>query len=402
MLFMILIKSALKSLYSNKLRSFLAMLGIIIGVGAVISMLAIGAGAQKQVIENISEMGTNLLVVRSGQRGSRGVMSGAGEILTVDDAEAILEQVEDVEMLAPVVQGTVQFKYYNKNSRSNIIGSSVTYPSIRNYEVEFGRFFNDTETTRAMKVVVIGSETAENLGFTKDNIGEKVKINGANFKVIGMLKSKGDSGFMSADDIAMMPYTTAMNKVLGTDKLREIDIQSVDNADSTAVEEAISTVMRKQHKIRGSQEDDFSVRNQADLIERVSDISKTFTMLLGGIAAISLLVGGIGIMNIMLVTVTERTKEIGIRKAIGAKDRDILRQFLIESIVMTGLGGLFGVLAGVGTSALIGNSSDFSTSVEVSSVVLALTFSMAVGIFFGYYPAQRASKLDPIECLYYE
>nr|HOO56587.1 ABC transporter permease [bacterium] len=399
---MILIKSALKSLYSNKLRSFLAMLGIIIGVGAVISMLAIGAGAQKQVIENISEMGTNLLVVRSGQRGSRGVMSGAGEILTVDDAEAILEQVEDVEMLAPVVQGTVQFKYYNKNSRSNIIGSSVTYPSIRNYEVEFGRFFNDTETTRAMKVVVIGSETAENLGFTKDNIGEKVKINGANFKVIGMLKSKGDSGFMSADDIAMMPYTTAMNKVLGTDKLREIDIQSVDNADSTAVEEAISTVMRKQHKIRGSQEDDFSVRNQADLIERVSDISKTFTMLLGGIAAISLLVGGIGIMNIMLVTVTERTKEIGIRKAIGAKDRDILRQFLIESIVMTGLGGLFGVLAGVGTSALIGNSSDFSTSVEVSSVVLALTFSMAVGIFFGYYPAQRASKLDPIECLYYE
>jgi putative ABC transport system permease protein len=396
------IRVALKSLFANKLRSFLAMLGVIIGVGAVISMLAIAAGAKAEVMSRIASMGTNLLVIRPGQHGPPGVRSGTRENLTVDDAKAILEKLPAVEQVSPVVNGAAQLKYYNKNTRSNVTGSAVTYPEIRNFEVEWGRFFTEIEVENMARVAVIGPQTAEDLGFTTDNLGEDIKLNGRNFMVVGILKSKGDFGWYNPDDQAIIPYTTAMNIIFGLDALREIDIQANPGENLVAVEGDVAELMRTRHRIISGQEDDFNVRNQADLIETASEFNRTFAYLLGAIASISLLVGGIGIMNIMLVTVTERTREIGIRKAIGAKDRDILRQFLIEALIMSGIGGLLGVAAGLGASSVIGDMTEFTTTVELPGVILALSFAVFVGVFFGYYPARRAALLDPIESLYYE
>jgi putative ABC transport system permease protein len=293
-------------------------------------------------------------------------------------------------------------KYYNKNTRSNVTGSAVTYPEIRNFEVEWGRFFTEIEVENMARVAVIGPQTAEDLGFTTDNLGEDIKLNGRNFMVVGILKSKGDFGWYNPDDQAIIPYTTAMNIIFGLDALREIDIQANPGENLVAVEGDVAELMRTRHRIISGQEDDFNVRNQADLIETASEFNRTFAYLLGAIASISLLVGGIGIMNIMLVTVTERTREIGIRKAIGAKDRDILRQFLIEALIMSGIGGLLGVAAGLGASSVIGDMTEFTTTVELPGVILALSFAVFVGVFFGYYPARRAALLDPIESLYYE
>lgn len=401
MLFLTIIKVSLKSLYANKLRSVLAMLGIIIGVAAVISMLSIGAGAQKDIMDRISSMGTNLMSVRSNQRSSRGVSTGAGNNLTIEDAQAILD-VKGVHSITPVVQGNAQLKYYNSNTRASVYGAATTYLKIRNYEVEFGRFFKSTESDRMARVAVLGAETATNLNFTKDNVGESIKIKGINFQVIGIFKSKGGGGMFNQDDQVMVPYTTAMNIVLGVDSLNSIDVMAESGIDLAKVEADIGVLMRKRHKITPGKEDDFRVFNQAEIIQTATDFSKTFTFLLGGIAAISLLVGGIGIMNIMLVTVTERTREIGVRKAIGARDKDILKQFLIESLIMSCVGGLIGALVGIGASIAIGHGSDFKTYIEPSSVVISILFSVGVGVFFGYYPAYRAAQLDPIQCLYYE
>ena len=406
MLFLTIIKVALKSLYANKLRSILAMLGIIIGVGAVISMLSIGAGAKKDIMDRIQSMGTNLLSVRPGRGVSRGVSTDARAEMTVDDALAVLSEVDGISRMSPVIDGNGQLKYYNTNTRTQVSGTAVTYPAIRSYEVEHGRYFTDAETDRMARVVVLGPETAGNLGVTKDQLGEKIKIKGINFELIGILKSKGGGGRFNPDDQALVPYTTAMKILFGKDSLDNIDVECKTGVNMTKVEESITNLLRKRHKIinpeNNPDNDDFRVFNQADIIETASEMTKTMTFLLGGIAAISLLVGGIGIMNIMLVTVTERTKEIGIRKAIGAKDQDILNQFLIESLIMSCVGGLIGVAAGVGTGFVIGKYTEFSTYVMPGSIALALFFSMGVGIFFGYYPAWRAAQLNPIECLYYE
>ena len=396
------IKVALKSLYANKLRSMLAMLGVIIGVAAVISMLAIASGAKLEVMERISSMGTNLLVVRPGQRGMHGVRSGTYQNLTVEDAKVILSEIDSIEKVAPVVSGNAQLKYYNKNTRSMVTGTAVTYLSIRSFEVESGRFFTEAEVENMARVAVIGPQTAENLDMTVDNLGETIKLKGLNFKVVGIQKSKGDYGRYNPDEQAIIPYTTAMNVVFGLDALREIDIQAFGEASLEKVEEEVASLMRKRHRILPGQEDDFHVRNQADLIETASEFNRTFTYLLGAIASISLLVGGIGIMNIMLVTVTERTREIGIRKAVGAKDRDILRQFLIEALIMSGIGGMIGLVAGLSAASVIGATTEFTTTVELPGVILALSFAVIVGVFFGYYPARRAAMLDPIESLYYE
>ncbi|HUT02899.1 MAG TPA: ABC transporter permease [bacterium] len=402
MLFWTIVKVATKSLLSNKLRSILAMLGIIIGVAAVISMLALGAGAQKRVMDRISSMGANLLIVRPGQGGHRGVRTAAGQNLTLNDALAVLEEVPTVEIIAPVVQGSAQLKYYNNNSRLSVTGTSITYFPIRNFEVERGRPFTESEVERSARVVVLGPTTVENLFENSDPLEETVKIDGINFKVVGVLKAKGDQGWFNPDDQAIIPYTTAMKQLLGVNYLREIDLQAVEGADHTQVETQASGVLRRRHRIQSEADDDFHIRNLAEMAEAASDVTQTFTILLGAVAGISLLVGGIGIMNIMLVTVTERTREIGVRKAIGAKDRDILTQFLLEAIVMSGLGGLLGVLVGVGGAKAIANLSEFGTVITASSVVLALSFSAAVGIFFGFYPARRAALLDPIEALRYE
>ena len=402
MLFWTTIKVALKSLLANKLRSFLSMLGIIIGVGAVISMLALGHGAEKQIMDRITSMGANLLIVRAGQHGRRGVRTADSETLKLEDAEALLEQVQGLDMVSPVVQGSAQFKYMNNNKRSSIIGGAVTYLPIRNYIVERGRTFTEGEVEHSARVAVLGPATVEELFEDEDPLEKNIKINGTNFKVVGVLKAKGDQGFFNPDDQAIIPYTTAMKQLLGVDYLREIDMQMARGENQEEVQARAEAVLRKRHRIQPGQEDDFNIRNMAEFAETVVETSKTFTFLLASVAAISLLVGGIGIMNIMLVTVTERTREIGIRKAIGAKNRDILIQFLFEALIMSALGGLLGVAAGVGGAQAIARFSTFPSVVQLSSILLALFFSAGVGIFFGFYPARRAALLDPIDALSYE
>lgn len=392
---------ALQSLRANKLRSLLAMLGIIIGIAAVISMLAIGAGAEEQIMSRISAMGTNLLSVRPGQQNYRGISGGQVESLTLDDAQALLHEVDSIESVSPVVRESAQLKYFSTNTNSSVYGTAVTWPSIRNYQVEHGRFFTESEVMSRMRVVVIGSETAEELGITPEAVGSYIKIKGIQFKLIGIFKEKG-SGWGSSDDLVIIPYTTSMSSVFGSEWLYEISIQAVDGADIPAVELQIENLIRTRHGIQSELDDDFRVFNQAEILETASESSRTFTVLLGAIASISLIVGGIGIMNIMLVTVTERTREIGIRKAIGAKGKDILLQFLLEAIIMCIVSGLIGVALGVGATNLIGKFSDFTTSLQPSGIILALSFSISVGIFFGYYPARRAALLDPVDALAYE
>jgi putative ABC transport system permease protein len=405
MLFWMIVKVALKSLAANKLRSILAMLGIIIGVGAVISMLALGAGAQKSIMQRFTAMGTNLLVVRPGQRGTGGVMSGTQQNLTLDDAQAILP-LPGVHQIAPVVNGNAQVKYLSKNTRTSIQGIAVTYPGIRSFEVEHGKMFSEPDVERQARVAVIGPLTAENLFGPDDPVNQTIKINGINFLVTGVLKSKGDQGFYNPDDQVLVPYTTAMKQLFGLDYIREIDIQAEDTLTTpelSKLQDAVMALMRRRHHILAGAPDDITIRNQAEMLEAAAGATQTFTFLLGGIAGISLLVGGIGIMNIMLVTVTERTREIGIRKAIGAKDRDILRQFLLEALLMSGLGGIIGVGLGVAGAKVVPMiSSQFTTVVQLPSIFLALGFSAGVGIFFGYYPAYRAARLDPIEALRHE
>ena len=402
MLFWTIIKVALKSLFANKLRTFLAMLGIIIGVGSVISMLAIGAGAQKQVMERIASMGTNLLIIHPAQRGLRGVMSDTSQRLKLEDAKAILEKVPGVFQVAPVVRGSSQIKYFNKNIKTNVIGSSMTYFPIRNYIIEKGRSFAEDEVDRMARIAVIGPTTSENLFGEKSPVGEKVKIKGINFSIVGVTKAKGSQGWRNPDDQVTVPYTTAMKQLFGLDYIQEIDIQAEDNAVLGKIQKESTVILRRQHGLAEAMPDDFHFHNQAEIVETASEVTRTFTFLLGGIACISLIVGGIGIMNIMLVTVTERTREIGVRKAIGAKNRDILLQFLIEAIILSFLGGIIGVSIGISAAQMIEKWTQFVTVAKLSSILLALSFSAAVGIFFGYYPARRAAQLDPIEALRYE
>ena len=403
MYFWVLVKVALYSLLANKLRSFLAVLGVIIGVGAVIAMLAIAAGAQSQVLSTISAMGTNLLVVRPGQSGSGGVLTGTRQNLTVEDSQAILAEVPEVSRVSPAVQGRCQLKYMERNTGTTVQGVAVPYLPIRNFEVEKGRLFTDAEEDRQSHVIILGPVTVSNL-FAKDEdpIGATVKVNGVNFQVIGVTKAKGDQGWFNPDDSGVIPYTTAMKQVFGLTYIREIDVQCKNEKDLNPTQDKILALIRQRHRVRPEMPDDVEIRNQADLINTASTVTRTFTILLGAVASISLLVGGIGIMNIMLVTVTERTREIGVRKAIGAKNRDILRQFLFEAIFMSGIGGVIGVAAGVGAAKAIAYATSFTTVLQPRSMIMAMLFSVGVGVFFGYYPARRAAQLNPIDALRYE
>jgi putative ABC transport system permease protein len=387
---------------ANKMRSVLAMLGIIIGVAAVIAMLAIGTGAKQQVLDKISQMGTNLLVVRPAPRGTGGIMSGTQLNLTVDDATQILSRIDHVHSLAPAVSRNFQVKYLNQNTNTQVLGTSPTYLPIRDFEIETGKMFTDFDVDHWKRVAVLGPVTASNLFGFSDPIGQTIKVNGINFEVTGVLKSKGDQGWFNPDDQVIVPYTVAMHVLMGMDSLREIDVQCDPGQDLDAVQDNIFQLMRLRHKTQPQAPDDVMIQNQAQFIDAFSSAATTFTILLGTVGGISLLVGGIGIMNIMLVTVTERTREIGIRKAIGAREFDILSQFLIEAMLMSGVGGVTGMGLGIAVAWLVGLVSPFPTIVRIYTIVMALAFSGAVGIFFGFYPATRAAKLDPIEALRYE
>ena len=401
MLFWTVLKVGVKSLLASKLRSILAMLGIIIGVGAVIAMLAIGSGAQKQVMDRFNAMGTNLLIVQPGQRGTHGVVSGLQQNLTLDDAEAIAREVAGVALIAPVVQGSAQIKYANRNARTTVVGTSATYQRLRDIQLAAGRVFTEGEVERMARVAVIGPQAVKNIFGASDALGETVKVNGINFQVIGVTKPKGE-GWMSPDDRVTVPYTVAMQLLFGVTNLRQIEVQAADGADLAAVQADLTRLLRRLHRIAAGTDDDFSITNMADIRESASEVTKTFKYLLGGIAAISLLVGGIGIMNIMLVTVTERTREIGIRKAIGARDVHILLQFLAESVIMSGLGGAIGLGVGAGAALLIPRFTPLKAVLDPASALMSMGVAAAVGIFFGFYPAWRASRLDPIQALRYE
>ena len=395
---------AWEGLRAHKMRSALTMLGVIIGVAAVITMLAVASGAKEKMMSRIQSMGTNILFVRPGQARRGPVMRGAGssETLTLRDSDAIAKKCPSIEKCAPEVSSMAQVKYGNVNTSTTIRGTDVEYLGVRNYEVEHGRFFSQSEIKTSKKVAVIGPTAAENLVGDEYPVGKKVRIKGIQFTIIGVMKEKGAGGFGDPDDQIYVPITTAMNRVFGLDHIGTISAQAYSMQVMDQAVEEITELLRERHRIREGSDNDFHVRNQADIVEMASEAAGIFTLLLGGIASVSLLVGGIGIMNIMLVSVTERTREIGIRMAIGARRRDIQRQFLIEAMVLSLVGGVIGILAGGGMSATISHMTELNAKVLPSSIILAFCFSAFVGIFFGIYPARKASALDPIDALRYE
>ena len=395
---------AWEGLRANKMRSALTMLGVIIGVAAVITMLAVASGAKESMMSRIQSMGTNVLFVRPGQARRGPVMRGAGssETLTVKDSDAIVKNCPSVEKCAPEVMGSAQVKYGNTNTNVSIRGIDVDYPSIRNYEVERGRFFSDPEIRTSKKVAIIGPTAAKELMGDEYPIGKRVRIKGIRFEIIGLMKEKGAGGFGDPDNQIYIPITTAMNRLFGLDNVNTISAQARSMAVMDRAVQEITTLLRDRHRIREGDDDDFHVRNQADIVEMANEAARIFTLLLGGIASVSLMVGGIGIMNIMLVSVTERTREIGIRMAMGARRRDIQRQFLVEAMVLSLVGGIVGILVGAGMSATVSQISELHAAVSIPSIVLSFCFAAFVGIFFGIYPARKASRLDPIDALRYE
>lgn len=398
------IKVALKALTRNKMRTFLTALGIIIGVGAVIAMVSIGQGAKEEVEARFSEMGTNLLFVRPGSRQFRGRHGGGGsyDTLTAADAQALVENSDLIQYVSPNVNTRAQVIYSNKNWNTSIYGVGDEYHLIRNWEIEEGVFFSESQVRSGQKVCVLGSEVNNNLFEGMYPIGQVIRIKKIPFRVIGTMKPKGASGWFSQDDVIFIPFTTAQTRLVGIDYVQSIDVSAINGRVTTEAQEHIEEILRIRHKIAPGAEDDFNVRNMTDIQEGASEATQVLTILLGGIASISLLVGGIGIMNIMLVSVTERIREIGVRMSVGARERDILLQFLIEAIVLSLMGGLLGILLGVGSSRLISQFAGMETSVSFGSILLAFLFAGSVGIFFGFYPAKKASKLNPIDALRYE
>jgi len=387
------------------MRSFLTTLGIIIGVGAVIAMISIGQGAKREVEERFASMGTNLLFVRPGSISFRGRHSGIGSFntLKIEDAKAIAEKCDAVRDVSPNVSTRAQTVFRNKNWNTSIQGVSSKYPEIRNWKVEEGVFFDENQVRSSAKVCVLGNEVKKNLFEDEDPLGQIIRINKIPFRVIGVLESKGESGgWFNIDDMILVPYTTAQRRLLGIDYIHSIDVSAVSMAKSAQAKLQIEKLLRERHRIAPGSEDDFHVGNWSEIAQSATESTRILTILLGGIASVSLLVGGIGIMNIMLVSVTERIREIGLRMAVGARERDILLQFLTEAIVLSVLGGILGIGVGIAVSRLISHFAGWKTIVTFGAIALAFLFSASVGVFFGFYPARKASRLDPIEALRYE
>jgi len=395
------------ALLANKSRSGLTILGIVIGIASVIAMIAIGQGAQSSIQSSIQSLGSNLVLVMPGSQRNigAGVSQGRGsaQTLTLADAEAIKSQISTVKDVAPDLSGRYQVKAKGNNSNTSIDGVTPAYATIRNVEVASGSFINAQNLSSRSKVAVLGPTTRDDLfGTDADAVGQTIKIKNIEFKVIGVAKAKGGTGFSNQDDMIFIPLSTAQQFLSGSDKVGTISVQANNQAAMTGIEEQITQLLLKRHNITSASAADFSIMNQTDIIATASSVASTFTILLGSVAAISLLVGGIGIMNMMLTTVTERTREIGLRKAIGAKRRDINAQFIVEAVMLTFVGGVLGIILGIliawGTKQFAG----ISTTVSFFSIVLAFGVSALIGIVFGYYPAKRASRLNPIEALRYE
>jgi len=397
-----------RALTRNKMRSFLTILGIIIGVAAVIAMVSIGEGAKKGIQERFASMGTNLLFVYPGSRNVRGVHTGFGGFNTLkpEDAVAIAQQCDAVQATSASISTRTQVVYANKNWNTQIQGTGEKFPDIRNWKVVQGTYFDESQVATAAKVCILGSQVKQNLFEDDDPIGQIIRIKKIPFRVIGVLESKGETGgFFNRDDMIAVPYTTVMRRLSGVDFINSIDVSAVSPERTSEAQKQIEELLRERHRIAPGADDDFQVRNIADVAESAAESTKIMTILLGSIASISLIVGGIGIMNIMLVSVTERIREIGVRLAVGARERDILLQFLIEAVVLSVTGGLIGIIVGVGASKLMKYISVFqqiTTVITPGSIMLAFFFAASVGIFFGYYPARKASRLDPIEALRYE
>jgi putative ABC transport system permease protein len=395
------------ALSANKVRSGLTMLGIIIGIGSVIAMVAIGQGAQASVQSSIQSIGANLVMVMPGAQRSFGGEASAGrgtaQTLTVEDADAIATGVSNVSAIARDVSSRKQITAKGTNSNTSIVGTEPSYQTVRNVQVDEGVFFSDQNVLSSAKVAVLGPTTRDDLfGVGGEGVGQIIRISGIEFKVVGVTKSKGGSGFSNSDDAIFIPYTTAQRYLTGNQYLTEIDITASSATASTQVQTDITTLLLARHHISNVAQADFNTLNEADIIATASSVTSTFTILLAAVAGISLVVGGIGIMNMMLTTVTERTREIGLRKAIGAKARDINLQFLSEAIALTFLGGAIGVILGWSISFAVTYFGILQSSVSISSILLAFGVSAVIGIVFGYYPAKRAASLNPIDALRYE
>jgi putative ABC transport system permease protein len=401
---------ALRALRVNKLRSALTMLGIIIGVGAVIAMVAVGSGAQARVAEQIQSLGSNLIIVLSGSSNAGGIRLGQGSQLTIteDDATAIQREVPAVQVAAPSSRGTVQVVYGNLNWSTTVQGITPEYLEARDWPLSEGRSILPEDNDGATKVVLLGQTTALNLFGDSDPMGQIVRIRKVPFTVIGLLERKGQNSYgQDQDDVVIIPLSTAKKKVLGVSQANArsvgtISIKIRPEENMTDAENQIRGLLRQRHRLQPYQDDDFWLRNLSEILQTQEQSTKVMTYLLAAIASVSLLVGGIGIMNIMLVSVTERTREIGLRMAVGARGRDILTQFLVEAVTLSLIGGIIGIAVGLGGSRAISYLAEWRTLVSPEAIGLAFGFSAAIGIFFGFYPARKAARLDPIEALRFE
>lgn len=402
-----IIHETYSALVSNKIRTGLTMLGIIIGIGSVIAMVSIGQGAQGSIEDRIQSIGSNLIQITPGAQGGPGAQvsqgRGTARTLTQEDADAIVEEISLAQAVSSELSGRYQIVGKGTNTNTSVAGVTPTYPEVRNVEIAEGSFISDQHLRSLSKVVVLGPTVRDDLfGEGSSAVGQTVRINGMQFKVIGVTVAKGGTGFGSQDDMVYIPLTSAQKLLAGDDYVTNISVQVVDADSMTQAQTDITNLLLVRHNISDPASADFSILNQSDIVETASSVTQTFTLLLGSVAGISLVVGGIGIMNMMLTTVTERTREIGLRKAIGAKRKDINLQFLAEAVALTLVGGLLGILLGVLISFGVNYFGVLQTSVSISSVLLAFGVSATIGIVFGYYPAKRAAGLNPIDALRYE